>query len=270
MRNLNLLLSAVLAFSSLLACTEKEENIYLIQMPRKTSAIGFVSLYDGLGLQFTDQSGVTVSVKDLTPPVQAVSDYNGRFKLDSLEEGNYILHYQKAGFGEYEIGVRVTAGGNQPYLISQYYYSDFGLPWQNVYIPLYQASNLVPGPASVYINPSPDTLNPQDSLMVVRGSITPPISSGMIRSVVMLVDTVSTISPSQYAFSANGTAMNGQYKVMAPIYQRKTSFKPGKTYYARVYGAPYNSNPYIDRATGRYVLNGLNPNPTSVFSFQVR
>lgn len=270
MRHLHKLFFGLLTLGSLAACTEKEENIYITHPIRKTSAIGFVNLFDSNGSQYTDQSGVTVSVKDLTPAVQALTDRNGRFKLDSLEEGNYILHYQKAGFGEYEIGVRITAGGNQPYLIAQYYYSDFGLPWQNIYIPLYQTSNLVPGPASVNVNPNPDTLNMQDSLVSIRGSLTPAIPAGTYRSIVLLADTTPAISPSQYTASLNGVVSGGSYRVVIGCIQRRSVFKPGKTYYARVYGAPFNSNPYVDRTTGRYVLNGLNPNPTSVFSFQVR
>lgn len=270
MRHLHHLLCWTLAFGSLAACTEKEENIYLIQKPRKTSAIGFVSLYDENASPLTNASGVTVSVKDLTPAVQGVTDANGRFKLDSLEEGNYVLRYQKPGFGDYEIGVHVSAGGNQPYLITQYYYGDFGIPWQNVYIALYQISNVVPGPATVWVNPNPDTTNVLDSLVALRGSISPALPTSTYRNIVMLTDTTPNISPAQYRGSMNGVAYGNQYRIFIPTSQRRAIYRPGKTYYGRIYGAPNNSNPYLDRNTGRYVLSGLNPNPTAVFSFQVR
>lgn len=270
MRNLNLLLSGVLALSLLAACTEKEENIYLIQKPRKTSAFGFVRLFDENPNPLTNASGVTVTVKDMTPAVQAVTDRNGRFQLDSLEEGNYVLRYEKAGYGEYEIGIRITSGGNQPFFITQYYYGDFGIPWQNVYIPLYQTSNVVPGPATVWVNPSPDTLNVVDSLVVFRGGISPALPANIYRNIVMLTDTTANISPVQYRESVIGVAYGNRYRIFINASQRRVSFKPGKTYYGRIYGAPSNSTTYIDRTTGRYVPTGLNPNPTSVFSFQVR
>lgn len=69
------------------------------EAPDSMNLSGTVMLYteDGLGI---DDSGMTVTIQNSSK--QAVSNENGTFAFSDLEFGNYVLEFNKEGYGEHK------------------------------------------------------------------------------------------------------------------------------------------------------------------------
>lgn len=72
---------------------------------------GYVRVLGEFGKEFTDKSGVTVTIDGSNPVKSAVTNAQGGFELTNVAEGIYLLVYTKTGFGTFKRFV-VHPGGS--------------------------------------------------------------------------------------------------------------------------------------------------------------
>ncbi|MGE5418751.1 MAG: carboxypeptidase-like regulatory domain-containing protein [Chloroflexota bacterium] len=87
------------------------------------SVRGIITSYDQYNYTAADQSGVEITFfRDSVPAGTATTDTQGRYSMDDLEYGNYMVEYRKDGYiMSYEKRGFKHVGGGAPY------YSNFGL-----------------------------------------------------------------------------------------------------------------------------------------------
>lgn len=95
----------------LVACDEKDIAL-------KGDVIGFVRLLDENGSEILDRSGVMVSLSDQHT---ATTDASGKFEINGVPAGSYIVTYEKEGYGTYKSFNFSFAGGRKPAVLYNIY-----------------------------------------------------------------------------------------------------------------------------------------------------
>lgn len=268
------LLAVSLGFCAALsqvACTKETNNYYAAPEPT-TSALGFVSIVDEFGNTSRRNDGVTVTVKDTEPLIQAVSDTNGRYLLNGLRAGNYLLTYAKPGYGAYEQEFMLAAaGGNQPVLVQQQ--GPWGVQTRQY---VYQQSATVASNLQVTINPL--AVYDFDTAVTISGTLSPSGTLAHPRMVGIAFDTVHWVSKDEliFGFLADGDPATGYFQLaftrydLAEYYQRYFIFRPGQRYYVRAYGSPSGGpQGYLSRVTGRPIYSSFSVQASNRADFVV-
>ncbi len=265
-----ILLCILIAFAFSACKTINEENIYIINKEKKGSVFGFVRLFDEFGQPLKDNRGLEVKLAGLQPEIKTMSDSAGRYQLDSITAGTYLIQYTKSGYGRQEMELPFTSpGGNEPKLIA---YPELLFGWMiRPYIYIYQVCSTEPALPQAEANTRRiDTTSSYDSILVFKGTISPSGTELKPRAVVIYFDTVPGVSHDRYLYGVvTRSIRTGSYRL--PLSTQYTQFlKKGRTYYARAYGSPYYGSEVFDRKTGKYLSTNMNPNPSPEFTFTPR
>ena len=104
------LIVTVISSMFLSSCNKDE----IVQFTSPNDIVGFVSLRDEFGNVLADQSGMKVTITNVSPAVDAFTDTNGKYLLSNIKGGTYNLSYLKKGFGEFKKLSISHLGGNVP------------------------------------------------------------------------------------------------------------------------------------------------------------
>ena len=263
------------------ACTKEEivnNNTYITNTggaEARTSALGFVSLYDEFGRGFRRNDGVRVTIKGTTPLIEAVTDTNGRYQFDSLRAGNYLFTYSRPGFGAYEQEFMIAAaGGNQPVLITQN--GSYGPSMRQA---VFQQSTTVASNLQVILNPN--AVQDYDTAVVIKGLISPGTTTARPRSVGIAFDTLSYVTKDNFLIGYLASAYYGEVRgntfriaftvrTLREYFVRYGLFRPGQRYYMRAYGSPASGpRGFMNRETGMYIWSSFNAQASNRGEFVV-
>jgi Carboxypeptidase regulatory-like domain len=268
--------AAFLTLVAMASSCKKDEinnNYYAAPEEAKGSALGFVSLYDEFGHTLRRNDAVRVTVKGTMPLIEAVTDTNGRYQLDGLRAGNYLLTFSRPGYGAYEQEFMLAAaGGNQPVLVTQV--GPYGPQKRQM---LYQQATTVA--SNLQVVNYPNVLYDSDTVMVLKGTLTPGTTSAHPRAVAILFDSLAGVTKDNFIAgfllsTYYGQVSGGTFRQaftrydLRQYYSRYGLFRPGQRFYARAYGIPAGgSNGYISRETGMYIYSSLHPQATNRVDF---
>lgn len=270
--------AALLIGATFLSAYGKDEiinNYYAAPEEPKGSALGFVTLMDEFGRMSRRNDGARVTVKGSSPLIEAISDTNGRYQLDGLRAGNYVLTYERPGYGAYEQEFMLAAaGGNQPVLITTP--GPYGPITRQV---LAQQATTVVSNLQVTTNPAPFFSN--DPVVTIDGLVSPATTDTRPRTVAIAFDTVAHVSkdnlligylatPSDYSIINNQLHFVLTQGQLEQIRQYYNLFLPGQRLYVRAYGAPSGQlSGFLSRDTGLYIWSSMNPQASNRVDFVV-
>ncbi len=268
--------AALLTLAVMASSCKKDEinnNYYAAPEEAKTSALGFVSLYDEFGRYLRHHENVRVTVKGTTPLIEAVTDTNGRYQLDGLRAGNYLLTYSRPGYGAYEQEFMLAAaGGNQPVLVTQQ--GGYGLQTRQM---LFQQATTVA--SNLQAIQYPNAYYDSDTALVIKGTITPGTTTARPRSVGVVFDSLGSVSKDRFIAgfllsSAYNQIVGNTFRMTFTLYDlrqyylRYGLFRPGQRFYVRAFGSPVTgANGYMSRETGMYIYSSFNPQASNRVDF---
>ena len=222
------------------------------------SILGFVNPVseDGNALP---KAGVTVTITSVTPQLTQTTDANGRYEFANLRAGTYNLAYSRTDLGLYKIFGYGHVGGDQPSVVGPTYLSATSRTTiTNLTVasprfdPQYGYYALFTGSVSNALSNSPYRR------LVVYGSAASGTSA-----------TTGTLIGNYFVYQGSGSGSTTTVQVPRADFNA-AGFASGTTINVVVYGAPdYYNISYIDTATGRMVVSGLNPVGSQVVSFIV-
>lgn len=108
MNNYAIIIILIVLFSG---CVERDIAL-------EGNIIGFVRLLDKDGIELADRSGVKITMNN---KYTVTTDASGKFELQGVEVGTYLVVFEKPGFGTYKKYNFTFAGGGRPGVLYDIY-----------------------------------------------------------------------------------------------------------------------------------------------------
>lgn len=80
----------------------------------KGSVVGFVSLFNEIGVRYASSDSMAVTVEGSNPEIKAISNADGKYELKDLPTGTYNLIFTRTGFGIFKRSSILHIGGTAP------------------------------------------------------------------------------------------------------------------------------------------------------------
>jgi len=80
----------------------------------KGNVVGFVSLFNEIGIRYATSDGMTVTVEGSNPEIKAISNADGKYELKDVPTGTYNLSFTRTGFGNFKRLSILHIGGTAP------------------------------------------------------------------------------------------------------------------------------------------------------------
>lgn len=210
---------------------------------------GSVQLWDDKLTTLTDNSGVTVTVNDLTQ-VSATTEATGKYSFSTLPYGLHDLTFSKTGYGSYKLFGVAHSGSTNATLLPAIQLGKLATTFVTSLSILGNNYNSGPGISVLYsVSPTPTAVN-----------------RGYVRYFLSTDQGVSNtnyqfVSPVVSLLNNNVTGGFSQEELLT------AGFKSGQTIYLRLYGESVQSNSYTDPNTGVRVFPNLNSTTSPAVSF---
>jgi hypothetical protein len=206
------------------------------------SVAGFVTIYDEYGNKMYDRGGVKVSVDNGTDVANTTTNSDGRFQIDEIPAGTYMVTFSKSGYSTYKIVSLPVVGGTIPYFLT---------------VAISQKSTTFPSNFSLLPGTSANTVS-------VSCNISPEVPSGSYRTIRFFIGKTASVSSTNYLATTASISSLSSYTSVKSL--DKILFPSGSTVYMIVYGDTYNSISYPDTETGLYIYSGLSSPGSNVAS----
>ncbi len=210
---------------------------------------GYAKLYDQDGSELTDHSGVTVKVEGTSHSARSAVD--GKWSIDGLEAGTYILTFSKPGYGDYKVyGYQFVGGGEA--------WANYGL---------FQ----IPTWSITLSNPTIDTSDDELTLIRIAGRLSEPSPWQGARIFHLYVGSTPDVSsePGKHLFFYTSAANDRDLAVQAVTSTLITHGIPsGQTVYFAAYPTGRGES-YEDPITNRTIYPSLSTSSSNVVSIVV-
>lgn len=236
--------------TTLVACNSDSNPTVTPSAGRLT---GKVQLWDDKTSTLSDNSGVTISIDDLTSTT-AVTDASGTYTFENLPYDVHNLTVTKSGYGTYRLfGVSHVASTT----------TTVGTVVPNIQLGRQSTTSVS---SFSYVG---STYNGGPGVSFSR-TLSPAPSSSNRGFVRYFLSTSPTVSSTSYQYvtpvlSAISNGLSGFSKDDLLNW----GFTSGQTVYARIYGDSFQSNTYTDPNTNVRVFPNLNPTTPAAISFVV-
>ena len=217
--------------------------------PTGSALSGTIQLWDDKTSTLSDNSGVVVTVDDLTG-ISATTDATGKYTFTSVAYGLHDLTISKAGYGSYRLfGVANTNSAT------------------GTMLPAIQLGKLATTSVTS-LSVAGTTYNGTSGVSVLYSVAPTPTSTdrGYVR---YFLSTDPGVSNTNYLYASpvvsvlNNNITGGFIKDDLLT----AGFKSGQTVYLRLYGESVQSNSYTDPNVGVRVYPNINPNTVAAVSF---
>ena len=209
------------------------------------SIVGVVELYDD-NQNNIGNSGMKITIEGSNPLITALSDTDGSYVLKKVPFANYILLFEKEGFGDYKLyDISLKDNNNDIRIIG------------NV-LKLGQISNSEITDTSVAINGN----------FIILTVNRPTTENLLVKRMRIFYGKTSDVSNTNYTeFSPIiGTTGNPATLTFSIAFFKNLGFESGNTLWFRVYGDNFYTNSYEDLDTMETLFPNVNPNTVDAVS----
>jgi hypothetical protein len=222
------------------SCSKEEQSV-----PGVTGTLeGTVTLYDEFGEAVIDKSGVTISIGGIFPPKSATTDIDGKYILENLPTGRYVIIFSKSGYGDYKFNDYAFVGGGGSQI------RDCSITKKSTTF----VTNLTLSELS-------------GTAMTVNCTVSPEVPPDFFRGIRFFFGTSASVSSSNYitnSFDASATNLYSSSRTYD-----KTKFPTGTILYVKAYGESFRSTGYNDIITHQFIFSTLNPEGSNTASITV-
>ena len=215
----------------------------------KGTITGELRLADEFGNEFTDHSGMSIS---LDQGATTISEASGSYSITGLASGDYDMTYEKEGYGTFmKFSIQVLGGADSTILNGIDY--------------LGQKSTTVVSNLTIIPNISLNTFN-------INCNISPTPSASQPRPFRLFFGKSDDVSNDNYDFAPSNTWLatgsSGSILNYDPADLYSNGFSSGETVYVIAYGESMYSNSWTDPVSGKKFYPNVNTgSPSNVADF---
>ena len=217
---------------------------------------GTVYLYNQFGQRVPNGSNVTIIMTGTSPISNAnsiaiypsndtaVSDSAGQYILYDVNQGMYTITYSKAGYGTYEVPSYSLIGSEASATLPS--------------VTLQQLSTTIVTSFNIASNN-----NSTSDTIVFSGTIDTASSGAKPRQVIVFIDTLSSVSSTQYSYHASISVPYGTTSFKYNFLPYNQGISSGTTLYFIAYGQTTGPLNTYHNSAGVIIYPDLNPTPFS-------
>lgn len=232
---------AILIFLIINSCSKGDQS----GLGPTGSLEGTVSVFDEFGTLLTDKSGVTITIDGIFPPLSATTDIDGKYKLDKLPTGRYVIIFSKSGYAD-------RKASDYPFIADE--------SSQILNSSISQVSNTLV--TELILSPLPS------GGMTTSFTVSPEIPADLRRYVRFYFSNSASVSSTNYL--STFTVWTATSLFSDDVYFDDVLFPIGTTLYVKAYGENNRYYGITNITTGLMIYYTINPTGSNVESITVQ